>query len=80
MGDESAVAVVLGRLEQVERGLRETLSLLHDLADRLQKLERAVGLMYCSQLDEFKSKGADAEITRLLKFAPGARSGSGGRE
>jgi len=51
-------AEIEARLEQAERVLGETLSLLHDLADRLEKLERAVGLLICGQALDAESKQA----------------------
>ena len=56
MADEQAE--IEARLEQAERVLRETLSLFHDLADRLEKLERAVGLLICGQALDAESKQA----------------------
>lgn len=67
MADEQAE--IEARLEQAERVLRETLSLLHDLADRLDKLERVIRLMVCAQSFESESHQAPTKIERLPKVS-----------
>lgn len=58
MGEEQEVAAITARLEQAERTLREALSLIHELANRLDKLEHALGLLICGQALDAESKQA----------------------
>jgi hypothetical protein len=68
MAEEEALAAIQDRVERAERALHQTLSLLHDLAERLGKLERAIGLMICAQFQEADSQHAKPkkELERLL--------------
>jgi len=52
--EERVVVAIEARLEQVERILRDTLSLLHDLGERAARLERAVRLV--SSLHELQGR------------------------
>ena len=54
MVDEDAVAMATAHVDHVERQLRDTLSLLHDLASRVERLERAVRLV--SSLHEVQDR------------------------
>lgn len=68
MAEKEALASIQDRVERAERALYDTLSLLHDLAARLGKLERAIGLMISAQFEEAESRRAKPkkEIERLL--------------
>ena len=67
MADEQAE--IEARLQQAERALREALSLLHELAARLDKLEHALGLLICGQAFGTESEQAiGAESKQVLEI------------